>query len=201
MIKTVYFDIGNVLVFFSRQKMMAQMAACSGLSIEELQNLLFGNHLLERYETGKITTEEVYRIFHSHSRRAFSLPEMLDAASNIFTPNTELWPIVESLKKAHVRIILLSNISECHFHKIVSDYPILRQFDHKILSYEVGACKPHPTIFQKALSHSNCKPEECFYTDDIPEFITGARKAGLPGEIYKDVPTLRSHLTARGCQL
>ncbi|HSX27037.1 MAG TPA: HAD family phosphatase [Chlamydiales bacterium] len=200
MIKTIYFDVGNVLIFFSRPQMMAQLSSCTGLSINQLYHFLFEQKLLEKYETGKITTEQLYHSIQSLSPREFSLQELLDAASTIFTPNTELWPLVEALKKARIRLILLSNISECHFNRISSDYPIIQTFDHKILSYEVGATKPNPLIFQKALAHSRCSPSECFYTDDVPEFIAGARKVGLDGEIFTDVPSLRKILIVRGCK-
>ncbi len=199
MIKTVFFDLGNVLVFFSRPKMMAQLSACTGLSPEKIHDLFFNRRWLELYETGRISTEEIYRKFSALSPRSFTLPELLDAASSIFTPNTELYPLVESLKKNQIRLILLSNTSECHFNRAYSDYPVLRLFDHKILSYEVGACKPDPRIFQKALASALCAPSECFYTDDIPEFILGAQKAGLDGELFTNVPSLRAQLLSRGC--
>lgn len=198
-VKTVYFDIGNVLIFFSHPKMFAQISSCTGLSAEELQNLFFEKRWFHLYETGQIDTDSLFRMLSELSPRSFSLPELLDAASNIFTPNLELWPLIQKLKEQTIRLILLSNISECHFNRISTDYPIFQLFDHRILSYEVGACKPHPQIFQKALSHSHCKPNECFYTDDIPEFVASARKEGLPAELYTDVITLQSHLRSRGC--
>lgn len=199
LLKTVYFDLGNVLIFFSYPKMIQQVATCTGLKPIEIQRLLFDRNLRETYETGKIDSAELYSIFQKLSPFRFSFVELMEAFSDIFTPNINLWPIVERLKKEGIRLILLSNTSECHYNYIYSHYPILQLFDHKILSYEVGACKPDPLIFQKALALSNCSPNECFYTDDIPEFIAGARKEGLPGEIFTDIPNLKNQLIARGC--
>lgn len=199
-IKTIYFDLGNVLIFFSFPKMIAQIGALSGMGRSEVERLFFQNDLRGLYETGQIDTAEVYRQFQRKSPLPFSLPEFMEALSNIFTPNHELWPLVESLKKAGIRLVLLSNTCECHFNRLYSHYPILQQFDHKILSFEVGACKPAPLIFQRALEVSKCSSEECFYTDDIPEFIASARECGLDGEIFTDVPTLRRQLISRGCQ-
>lgn len=200
MLKTVYFDLGNVLVFFSLPKMFAQLSRCSGLSPEEIRQLLFDTDLRELYETGLIDTEQLYLAILQHAPKSFSLPEFMAAFSDIFTPNTEILPVVEKLKKEGIRLILLSNTSECHFHYTYAHYPIVHQFDHHILSYEVGAWKPDPRIFQAALEHSHCAPEECFYTDDIPDFIASARKAGLPGEVFTDVPHLKQQLIRRGCK-
>ena len=201
MIRTAIFDLGNVLVFFSYPKMIAQAAACTGLSPGEIERLFFDRRLREIYETGQMSSEELVSHFQSISPRRFSFSELMHALSDIFTPNQELWPVVDQLKEQGIRLVLLSNTSECHFNRILADYPICQKFDHLVLSYEVGACKPDLKIYQKALAVAGCKPEECFYTDDIPEFIDGARKAGLPGEIFTSVPSLCKHLSDRGCQI
>lgn len=199
MIKTVYFDLGNVLLYFSLPKMFAQLSQICGLSAPQVQKLLFETPLREEYEKGQIDTQSLYRIFLSYAPREFAFHEFVDALSDIFTPNTDLWPLVETLKSNGVRLILLSNTCECHFNRAYSHYPILHHFDHKILSYEVSAWKPDPLIFQKALEQSQCNPEECFYTDDIPEFIHAARKNGLDGEIFTGVEPLKKALISRGC--
>lgn len=199
LLKTVFFDLGNVLVFFSYPKMLEQAAQCTGLTREEVEKMLFERNLRDLYETGKIDSSELYSIFQSVSPRLFSFHEFMHALSDIFTPNEELWPMVHHLKKEGIRLVLLSNTSECHFNRIYSDYSICHLFDQLILSYEVGACKPDPFIYQKALEAAKCSPDECFYTDDIPEFIAGANKAGLKGEIYTDPASLRKHLIDRGC--
>jgi glucose-1-phosphatase len=199
MLKTVYFDLGNVLLFFSPAKMFDQIAQCTGLLSAQVKELLYETELRERHEKGLVDTEHLYLAFLKQSRHPFSLHEFMTAFANIFTPNTDLWPLVTTLKKQGMRLILLSNTSECHFNYAYSHYPILHQFDHKILSYEVGSWKPDLRIFQKALSHSQCSPEECFYIDDIPEFIASAKKAGLPGAVFTDVPSLKQQLIQLGC--
>jgi putative hydrolase of the HAD superfamily len=199
MLKTIYFDLGNVLIFFSPAKMFDQIAQCTGLNPPQVKQALYDTDLRERYEKGLIDTEHLYRSFLKQSPHPFSLHDFMSSFANIFTPNTDLWPLVMALKRQNVRLILLSNTSECHFNYAYSHYPILHQFDHKILSYEVGLWKPDTRIFQKALTHSHCFPEECFYIDDIPDFIASARKAGLPGATFTDVPTLKKQLIQLGC--
>ena len=71
------------------------------------------------------------------------------AFADIFTPNTELWPILEKLKAEGSRLVLISNTNECHFDYALSHFAVLKLFDHFILSYEVGACKPSPRSMKK----------------------------------------------------
>ena len=198
MLKTIFFDLGNVLVFFSHPQMIRQIAACTGLDAVVVRKILFEEGFQNRYETGQIDTAQFFRIFQSKSPKLFSQADLAEAASDIFTPNPPLYPIIEQLKNKGLRLILLSNTSECHFAKVKAHYPVLKLFDDFILSYEVGALKPSETIFRKALSSALCPAASCFYTDDVPEFIQGARSAGLDGEVFTGVQSLTKALAARG---
>jgi HAD superfamily hydrolase (TIGR01509 family) len=188
--KTIYFDLGNVILFFSLPKMFSQLGKCSGLSSEKTKELLFHTPLRERYEKGEITTKTLYQAFRHEAVKPFTLAEFTHAFSDIFTPNTELFPLIEELKAKGTRLILLSNTSESHFQFALKNYPILKLFDHYILSYKLGVWKPDVRIFQKALEVAHCAPNECFYTDDIAEFIESASKVGLAGHTFTDAPSL-----------
>ena len=201
MLKTIYFDLGNVLFFFSHPKMFAQVSQCCGIPLEEVKKILIDHQIQESYELGKIDSAGVYRYFKTRSPNQFSLHELTCALSDIFTPNTDLWPTVEQLKKMGMRLILISNTCESHYNRVYSYYPILRLFDDKVLSFEEGILKPDTRIFEKALAYARCAPDECFYTDDVPAFVASARKAGLDSELFTDVPSLRAHLAKRGCPL
>ena len=179
--------------------------ATLNLDTDELKNksiILEGNspltdthkEILQNYEAGRLTSEEFYRHLQSKSSHPFSFRDMMVAMSDIFTPNIELWPIVEKLKDQGSRLVLISNTNECHFNFAYSHYPILKLFDRFILSYEVGACKPEPLIFEKALKEARGKT---FYTDDIPAFVEAGRAAGLDAEVFTDVPSLQKQLEKR----
>ncbi len=194
MIRTVYFDLGNVLIFFSRPKMIAQIAHCTGMSPEQLMELFLQRSWSQAYESGQINSLQLYNLLRQQASKPFSLHEFLAAASNIFTPNEAIWPLVHELKAQGTRLVLLSNTCECHYNYIYSHYPILRLFDYKVLSFEVGFCKPDRRIFRKALQFAECPPEECFYIDDIPEYIASAKQEGLQGAVFQDVGGLRQTL-------
>ncbi len=192
---TVFFDLGNVLLFFSHQKMFQQLSDLTKIPTELLQQQFLNRGVFNDYESGRLPTEQIYRILQSHSSRSFSLLEAMQAASDIFTPNKELWSLVKALKKKSNRLVLLSNTNECHFNFAYSHYPILKLFDAFILSYQVGACKPDPAIFQRALQEAR---GSSFYTDDVPAYVKAARSVGLDAELYTEPPLLKRHLEERG---
>ncbi|MBX9743647.1 MAG: HAD family phosphatase [Chlamydiales bacterium] len=197
-IQTMYFDLGNVLIFFSHQKMYQQLASISGLSADFLQSIFIQDGLGLQYETGCITTNDFYSHLHKLGNRDFSKEEFVQATSQIFHPNEEMPPIIEEMKQQSIRLILLSNTSECHFNYIAQNYPIIHKFDELVLSYKVGACKPNPMIFQHALKLAECPHSHCFFVDDVLEYVEAARKVGLDSEVFSNMNLFRQHLRDRG---
>lgn len=191
---TVFFDLGNVLIFFSLEKMFAQIADCVRLSVPAIQECLVQEKIAEQYEVGRLTSLELYQFLSKKSAHRFSFEQFMHAMADIFTPNQALWPLVEELHAQKNRLVLLSNTNECHFKFAYASFPILKVFDRFILSYEVGACKPSAQIFQTALQEADGKT---FYTDDIPAFVEAGRTAGLDAEVFCDVSTLRQQLIVR----
>jgi putative hydrolase of the HAD superfamily len=196
-IKTVIFDLGNVLVFFSFEKIIAQVSSLTGLSPQAIHELLVRRELHGAYESGKISSENIYQIFLKESPKPFTPQEFFFAASNIFQPNDSIFPLLKTLKKKDLRLVLLSNTSPAHYDFLTPRLPILNLFDAKVLSFEVGALKPHPRIYSAALEAAQCSPQECFYTDDIPEYILAARTYGIDAEVFTDVKTLQEQFRQR----
>ena len=58
--------------------------------------------------------------------------------------------------------------------------------------------KPNPRIYAEAIARAQCAPEECFFTDDIPEYVAGARAAGIDAVQFQSATQLESALKERG---
>jgi glucose-1-phosphatase len=192
---TVFFDLGNVLIFFDLEKMYRQLATCLSVSVHALREYLLREKLAEQYERGQVTSQDVYQAMQKIAAVPFSLQEMRHAMSHIFTPNTALWPLVEQLHLRGTHLVLLSNTNECHFQFAYATFPILKLFDRFLLSYQLGACKPQAEVFRHALRE--VRGTRSFYTDDVPAFIEAGRSAGLDAEVFLDVPTLHRQLQER----
>ena len=100
---------------------------------------------------------------------------------------------------ARYRLVLVSNTNALHFEMLRRNYGhLLRHFHHLVLSYEVGAMKPRPEIFRAAVERAGCRPEECFYTDDIAAFVEGARSLGIDAVQFESRAQLEREMGARG---
>lgn len=197
MIKTVFFDIGNVLIYFSYEKMCEQIGHVCGMTSNEVDIQLRQNNFGERHETGEISSDELYQHFTNHSLQDFSIDDFVHAATTIFDPNYSLWPTVRSLKEKGIRLLLLSNTCDIHFQYIEKNYRIIEEFEYKTLSHIVKARKPDRRIFISALEMCGCDPEECFYVDDIPEYVEAARELGIDAEVFTHTDQFLNDLKRR----
>jgi glucose-1-phosphatase len=195
--KTLFFDIGNVLLYFSHDKMCRQIAALCGLEEAHVRRVIFAEGMGLKYEKGKIDSRGLYEHFHKLSAKRVDFKHFMHAASDIFDTHMEIIPLIKELKQLGHRLITLSNICEAHFNHIYTHFPLIHLFDSYILSYEVGAVKPEKAIFEKALSEVKGPKENCFFTDDILDHIVAANQAGLPSEQFTTVEALRQHLKER----
>ena len=81
-------------------------------------------------------------------------------------------------------MLLLSNTSPWHYQHAIQTTPVFPVFENVTLSYEVGASKPDPRLFEDALAKLDLMAEECIYIDDVPAFAQAATEHLLHGITY-----------------
>ncbi len=198
MIRSILFDLGNVLVPFEIDRGYAALSANSGLAPEEVAVRIRDSGLYGAFESGEFETAE----FHDRFSKLLGLKatpgEFREIWNSIFLPEgLTSEELVLDLKK-RFRLVLLSNTNDLHFGWLSERYPVLRHFDAYTLSYEVGAMKPSPKIYEAAVANAQCEPGECFFTDDVMAYVEGARAFGIDAEQFHGEETLRGHLRGRG---
>lgn len=193
--RTIFFDLGNVLLFFDTLKMYRQIAQCCALELEEVASIF--QHRMDPYEKGLIDTKKIYEDFCRLSKQPIEYPRFVTALADIFKQNDSVIDIVQELKTKGHPLFVLSNTCESHFEFALSQYPFLQLFDGYVLSYKVGARKPQKKIFEKALQLAKCEKDQCFYIDDIPEFVNAAKALHIDAERYTTTDQLKSQLCKR----
>jgi len=200
LIQTFLFDMGNVLVHFCHQRMCRQIAELTGTRVEVIQDILLRGSLQWDFERGLLSEDQFFQEIQSRidipSR--VTQPQFARAASDIFTLNASLVPVLDELKSRGYRLVLLSNTSISHFEFVKSEFDLLNRFDDFVLSYEVGAMKPERKIFHAAAEKIGCPPENCFYTDDIAAYIEAGRSYGFQAEQFTTTEALMDQLARRG---
>ncbi|HEU0119428.1 MAG TPA: HAD-IA family hydrolase [Bryobacteraceae bacterium] len=197
-LKTIIFDMGNVIIPFDFRKGYAALEARSGMPVGEITERIRASGLVPELESGRMEPRPFVEAMNQTLDARLSYAEFCEIWSSIFLPHT-LIPedIVTRLRENH-RVMVLSNTNAIHFEMLWEAYPILRHFDRLILSHEVKALKPEPAIYAAALAEAHAEPAECFFTDDVAAYVDGARLAGMQAEQFQGYEKLLDDLRGRG---
>ena len=197
MIKAVIFDLGRVIVPFDFARGYSRIAALTGLDQVEIPERIRPTGLVDRLESGAIEPREFVRQISAVLGLQCSYEEFCDIWSSIFLPATLIPEEMLVKIAARFRLVLLSNTNAIHFDMIRANYPHLRHFHALVLSHEVGAMKPSPLIYERAVAAAGCRPQECFFTDDIAEYVEGARRFGIDAVQFESVAQIEGELHKR----
>jgi putative hydrolase of the HAD superfamily len=199
MYKAIIFDLGKVLVHFDFKRGYRELEGLCPYPAAEIPKRLGPTGLVARFETGLIEprdfVEQLSRILDLH----VDYDRFCRIWSGIFAETLVPENMLEGLA-ARYRLLLLSNTNAIHFEMIRQNYPLIRHFHDLILSYEVKAMKPRPEIFHAAVARAGCRPEECFFTDDIAEFVEGAQRVGIDAVQFRSAEQLAEELKSRGIE-
>ena len=195
--KAIIFDLGRVLVHFDFKRGYRELEGLCPYPAAEIPRRLAPTGLVERFETGLIAPRD----FVGEISKVLSLDLDYDRFcsiwSCIFTEPLIPESVLEGLA-ARYRLVMLSNTNAIHFEMIRANYPLVRHFHDLVLSYEVGAMKPRPEIYRAAVERARCRPEECFYTDDIAEYVEAGKRMGIDAVQFRSAEQLEDELKVRG---
>lgn len=185
----IYFDLGNVLVFFDHEIASRQIAQVADVSVEIIRQEVFHSPLQSDYERGLVSSTEFVERLGQKIGRQLPIEETLEAASAIFHPHDAIIESIQALRKAGFRLGILSNTCDAHWTWLMKqNYQVLGPwFDVIALSYEMQCAKPDLEIYQKAAKMAGVDGERIFFTDDRLDNIQGAEKAGWMVHQFKEL--------------
>lgn len=200
------FDLGRVLLDFSHERMIQQMAAVAGTAETEILKAIMPtgepsrNDAQWRLEAGLIGEDEYYDHLCQRLGVAPDRAALEHAASDIFSPIDASMRLIERLRNSGQRLGLLSNTNPIHWRFFMDGrYPLLpAAFDVALGSFHLGSMKPDATIYHSAAERFGVPAERIFFTDDRPENVEGACECGWDAVVFTEAESLERELSARG---
>jgi putative hydrolase of the HAD superfamily len=115
---------------------------------------------------------------HATARRA-----MLGALE--FTPYPDVLPALGDLRERGLTLVIASNWA-CSLPDWLRPTGILELVDGVVTSAEVGAGKPDPRVFERALQMAGAEPAEALHAGDkVDNDVEGAAAAGVRGVLVQ----------------
>lgn len=201
-IRAVIFDLGNVLVDFDHMIAARRICAFTEKTPAEMYGLFFDSELTGLFEEGKISPQGFFAQVKKLLGLNLSFDEFLPIWNEIFflsEKNRSVYDIAKKLK-ANYKVALLSNVNILHFDYLKKEFPVFDAFHQIFTSYEAGLRKPHPVIYQNALSALGEEPPFVFYTDDRQDLINEAARLGIRAFQFTTIEKLKEDLNSVGAR-
>ena len=197
MIKTIIFDLGNVIVSFDHRKTSQRLAGAFAHADDVVYEKAVTSEFARDYSLGRISTGEFIAAINQEFDGQIGFEDFYAAWNCTFLPEPIVSErLIETLSKKY-KLLILSDTNEMHFDFIRENYPIMNYFDDFVVSHKVNVAKPSAEIFQKAVEISGCLPQECLFIDDLAANVEGARKIGMDAVRFVSPEQLVEDLKAR----
>lgn len=168
---------------------------------EEILEKVFNSQLWRDMDAGIRRADEVipYLLPQLPEETRPLLKEMISNFYPYMPPLPYMEEFIIRLKKAGYKVYLLSNATP-RFFDVYQNYPAICQLDGFFISALYKLIKPQPEIYEAFCKKFQLKPEECFFIDDMPVNIEGAKAYGMHGFVFdtKDLVALEKELNASG---
>lgn len=196
-IQVVLFDLGGVLVELRGVPTMRAWLD-HRVSLEELWALWLTSPVVRRFETGRSTPGE----FAEQIIGELSLP----VGKKEFVDNFQSWlvgllpgalDVVRGVPSRFTRATL-SNNSELHWRRLMTEFDIKDAFHHHFPSHLTGKIKPDRDAYQNVLDTLGCKAESVFFLDDSTLNVEAARQIGMHAVQVRGPDEARRALVSAG---
>lgn len=194
MIKTVIFDIGNVLTDFAWQEMYKEKGL-GGETFDRVVKATVQSPYWCELDRGIMTFSEVMDKFvNLDSEMEDEIRRVLADMHGIVTGRSYAVPWVCSLKKQGLKVYVLSNFSEKIWKECIDALEFYEFTDGGIISYKEHLIKPDQAVYQLLLERYGLCADECVFIDDLEENVKAARLCGINGIVFKNYEQAKKEL-------
>lgn len=193
--KTVFLDLGNVILRVKKDIAFEKIAELCNRNITDIEKAIDWN-LEQIYETGQISTDDYITELNKFNpdTQVFTFENLCAIWEQGFEKIESTINILPELSKK-TNLFLLSNTNKIHFSAIEKRFKISKYFKDLFLSYQLKCRKPGSEIYLKALTLSAATAENTYFFDDLIENVAAAKNIGIDAQQYTDEKSFHQFLT------
>jgi glucose-1-phosphatase len=181
MIKSLVFDLGNVLISFRPSEFFDKKNFPETMKSKILPDI-FGSREWLLLDNGDISTAEAIDLIAAKSTlNREEIASVFNLRTEMMFPLDSNVRLLPELKKQGFRLYFLSNFPIDVFEEIKTGYFFFKYFDGGVISSEVKFSKPDRRIFEILLEKYSLVPSECLFIDDLEFNVRSAEALGLKG--------------------
>jgi HAD superfamily hydrolase (TIGR01509 family) len=191
--------LGGVMLTWDPQAIVVSVFADPGDRHLVLDRVF---HHSDWHELDRGTLEPSAAVERAANRTGISsdrLNELFKVVPGALVPIPASLALVEDVRAAGNPLFVLSNLHRASLARIEADYDVFRLFDGRVISCEVGACKPESAIYRVLLERFNLDPSVTVFIDDMQVNLDAAATLGIGTILFEGVDSCRAQLHALGC--
>lgn len=199
MIKTIFFDIGGVLIDIHPERTYQYLSDSADVEVSMVKES-FPWDAHDQYERGIMNNEDWFITYKESLPQPCCLKrsEFWNAWKLLLGEEKNTVNILEALNKQY-SIWLLSNTNPKHIQdEIEKRYLFPSLVNGAVYSFDVGVRKPEKEIYEIAMQRANANPQECLFIDDLLENIQAAKQIGIEGIHFISSEQLKQELVHLG---
>ena len=199
MIKTIFFDIGGVLIDIHPERTYQYLSDSADVEVNMVKES-FPWDAHDQYERGIMNNEDWFITYKESLPQPCCLKRLdfWNAWKLLLGEEKNTVNILEALNKQY-SIWLLSNTNPKHIQdEIEKRYLFPSLVNGAVYSFDVGVRKPEKEIYEIAMQRANTKPQECLFIDDLLENIQAAKQIGIEGIHFRSSEQLKQDLVHLG---
>ncbi len=199
MIKTIFFDIGGVLIDIHPERTYQYLSDSADVEVNMVKES-FPWDAHDQYERGIINNEDWFITYKESLPQPCCLKrsDFWNAWKLLLGEEKNTVNILEALNKQY-SIWLLSNTNPKHIQdEIEKRYLFPSLVNGAVYSFDVGVRKPEKEIYEIAMQRANANPQECLFIDDLLENIQAAKQIGIEGVHFISSEQLKQELVHLG---
>ena len=199
MIKTVIFDIGDVLCNYAWRAFFTERTGGDETMVERLALATVNHPTWPEWDKGNLSyTELIDMMCKNDPEIETVIRDVFCDINNLLTPRDFAIPLVEALHEAGYQVLYLSNMSRPALEQCPEALAFIPYTDGGILSFREHIVKPDPAFYLLLQERYHLTPEACVFIDDSEKNIEAARNLGWHGIVYKDRAQAEADLKALG---
>ena len=182
MIKTIIFDIGNVLIDFDWDGfMLREFPDADENLIAKLDEDVWQGGRWDRLDAGDDPQDVINNIVNYDPAHEKELRKIFADVGDTLRKRAATPSWLKELKSRGYKLLYLSNYSRYVMNLNPDVLDFLPLLDGGIFSCDVKLIKPDPKIYEALAKKYDLVPSECVFIDDLEKNIKGAKDFGFHG--------------------
>jgi epoxide hydrolase-like predicted phosphatase len=197
-IESVIFDWGGVLIDDPAPSLMQYCAQAFAVSKDDY--IKAHSKFAADFEKDLINEDTFWERICSRLNVPTPKADSLwaDAFKAVYVPKEDMFSLAARLRKNGYKTALLSNteaVAMQYFYQLQYD-----MFDVLVFSCAEGTRKPEKKIYELTVQRLGSRPGQSVFIDDKPEYINGAKEAGLNTILFENINQLKNTLAELGVE-